>query len=89
MFDAKVQPARAGRALTKRRSGRFETERSQTREAFHDQTSPQDPRILLAPALLAALAAEPGGARGFDEDFRFAELKAGWKGLDGKIYPPE
>jgi len=32
---------------------------------------------------------EPGGACGFDEDFRFAELKAGWKGLDGKIYPPE
>lgn len=32
---------------------------------------------------------EPGGARSFDENFRFAELKAGWKGPDGLIYQPE
>lgn len=45
--------------------------------------------LLLAPALLAAHATEPGGACGFDEDFRFAELKAGWKGPDGVFYKPE
>jgi hypothetical protein len=32
---------------------------------------------------------EPGGARSFDENFRFAEQKAGWKGLDGVFYKPE
>jgi hypothetical protein len=32
---------------------------------------------------------EPGGKRSFDEDFRFAELKTGWKGPDNKIYKPE
>jgi hypothetical protein len=32
---------------------------------------------------------EPGGRRTFVEDFRFAEMKGGWQGIDGVLYHPE
>ncbi len=31
---------------------------------------------------------EPDGKRAIDEDLRFAEVKGGWRGVDGVVYKP-